>query len=223
MEELQINIQTVQDLEDDKKWCVYMHVNKINGKKYIGQTCQIPQRRWANGLGYIESTKFYNAIKKYGWDNFEHIVVQDNLTLNEANALEEDLIKKFQTTLDKNGYNLQSGGMNKCHSEETKKKMSDAQKGRIFTEESKKKMSIKRKGMYAGKDNPKARPIAQLTKELCFVQYWDYICQAANYFQISEACIRACCNGIQQTSAGYKWMYREDYEKWITENKDLLL
>lgn len=213
--------QEVLKNTEDKRWCVYMHINKTNGKKYIGQTCQNPKRRWANGFGYIESPRFWNAIQKYGWDNFEHIIVKQNLSIKEADLLEEELIAKFNTTSDKYGYNLQSGGMNKLHSEETKRKMSEIHKGRVQTEESKRKMSVTRKGMYIGKNNPKAHPIVQLTLDNIFIKNWDYISEAANHFGVNEASIRGCCAGKQNTSCGYKWMYREDYEEWIIKNKDL--
>lgn len=205
--------QEATRVAEDKKWCVYMHINKINGKKYIGQTCQNPKTRWANGLGYVESPRFWNAIQKYGWDSFEHIIVKRNLTIEEANLLEEELIEKFNTTSDKYGYNLQSGGMNKLHSEESKRKISESNKGKSQTEEAKRKMSVAKKNMYIGKNNPKAHPIVQLTIDNFFVKYWDYIQEAADYFNISESCIRACCTGRQNTSCGYKWMYKEDYEK----------
>lgn len=36
-------------------YCVYIHTNKINGKKYVGQTCQKPEYRWGkNGIDYVE-------------------------------------------------------------------------------------------------------------------------------------------------------------------------
>ena len=50
---------------EDKRWCVYMHTNKINNKVYVGQTCVKPSYRWRNGEGYSNgSWYFYNAIKK---------------------------------------------------------------------------------------------------------------------------------------------------------------
>jgi len=56
-------------------FCVYKHVNKINGKVYIGQTCSLETRWSRNGQNYINCPRFYSAIKKYGWDGFEHTVI----------------------------------------------------------------------------------------------------------------------------------------------------
>ena len=56
----------------EKKYCVYVHTNKANGKKYIGITCRNPEVRWRNGAGYKRHPKFYAAIQKYGWDGFTH-------------------------------------------------------------------------------------------------------------------------------------------------------
>lgn len=60
-------------------YSVYVHRNKINGKQYFGLTKQSPEMRWKNGLGYQTQERFYRAIQKYGWDNFEHIVLYSNL------------------------------------------------------------------------------------------------------------------------------------------------
>ena len=81
----------------NKKWCVYMHTNKINNKVYVGQTCQTPTERWDSGHGYKTCTYFYRAINKYGWDNFEHIVFAENLTKDEANKMEKALIILYDT------------------------------------------------------------------------------------------------------------------------------
>lgn len=93
----------------DKMYIVYEHVSPSN-KRYIGITCQIPEQRWQNGNGYKQSTAFYNAIQKYGWENFQHNILFENLTAEEAVKKERELIQKYKTT-DKNyGYNILSGG-----------------------------------------------------------------------------------------------------------------
>lgn len=135
---------------EDNKWCIYIHTNKINGKKYIGQTCQTPEKRWRNGLGYQKNPYFYNAIQKYGWENFEHEIIASNLTLDEANKLEEFYIKKFNTMDNINGYNMQSGGQNKTHIEETKEKIRIAHLGKHVSEETKAKLRAKN----IGENNP---------------------------------------------------------------------
>jgi hypothetical protein len=88
---------------------VYMHVNKTNNKKYIGITSQKPERRWKNGLGYT-SQYFANAIKKYGWDGFDHFILCDGLEENEAKEMEMALIAEHNTTDADLGYNCTLGG-----------------------------------------------------------------------------------------------------------------
>ena len=101
---------------------VYVHINKINKKAYVGQTIQAPEKRWANGKGYIESTYFYNAIQKYGWDNFEHIILEEGLfTLEELNNKEKYWISFYDSL--NNGYNLREGGNNSKLTEEHKTKI----------------------------------------------------------------------------------------------------
>lgn len=95
---------------DNRLYCVYMHKNKQNGKVYIGQTCQKPERRWSNGYGYKGCPKFYKAIQKYGWNNFEHIIIQDHLSKEEADNLEKELITKYNSTSQETGYNISIGG-----------------------------------------------------------------------------------------------------------------
>ena len=138
----------------EENYIIYMHKNKVNNKVYIGQTCQKPEKRWDNGRGYITSPKFYAAIQKYGWDNFEHIILYTNMTLEEANLMESILIKKYDSCNDKFGYNITSGGKNFHHSEETKKKIGEANskslKGNKWSEEQREKISE----MFSGEGNP---------------------------------------------------------------------
>lgn len=91
-------------------YIVYMHVNKINQKKYIGITKQKAEARWANGNGYRKCPAFYAAINKYGWDNFQHIIIQQGLTQQQACNMQIMLIQKYDTTKKENGYNISTGG-----------------------------------------------------------------------------------------------------------------
>lgn len=101
--------------DTNRLFTVYCHTNKINGKKYIGITCQIPEIRWGhNGNNYMQNQPYFAAaIKKYGWDNFEHEILFENLTAVEANNKEMELIALYHTyTGDSKcwGYNLTRGG-----------------------------------------------------------------------------------------------------------------
>ena len=68
----------------NKKYTVYKHTNKLNNKVYIGITSRKVEVRWGvDGCGYISSPHFMSAIIKYGWDNFEHDILFENLTKEE--------------------------------------------------------------------------------------------------------------------------------------------
>lgn len=152
----------------ERNYTVYMHKNKINGKVYIGITKQKINSRWRKGKGY-KDCKFRNAIDKYGWDNFEHIILCQNLTKDEACNKEIELIKKYNSTNRKYGYNISTGG--DSGSIGTHRKMTDEHKekdriahlgekngmygkkgklhpsyGKRLTEEQKKKLSESLKG-----------------------------------------------------------------------------
>ena len=96
---------------NDKVYIVYQHINKTNGKSYIGLTCRKPQKRWGlNGNNYVECPHFWRAIQKYGWDNFDHIILYSGLTHDEACETEKRLISELQTNNPDYGYNISSGG-----------------------------------------------------------------------------------------------------------------
>lgn len=116
----------------EKTFTVYMHINTINGKIYVGQTCQNPvSHRWGrNGEKYISNQHFYNAIQKYGWDNFEHVIFLSGLTLKEADIVESMLIELYNTMDSQYGYNKKHGGNNGLLSDEAKERISIANKGK---------------------------------------------------------------------------------------------
>jgi group I intron endonuclease len=120
---------------NDELYCVYCHHNKINGKRYIGQTKQVPEERFGkNGSKYSRCVHFNNAINKYGWDAFDHYIIQDNLTKKEADELEILNIAFYNTTDPKYGYNIQSGGagLSMPCTKIRKEKLSKIFSGRVY-------------------------------------------------------------------------------------------
>ena len=140
-------------MEETKNYTVYMHVNKINNKKYIGITKTSVNKRWGrDGCGYRSDKQsvFCRVLQKYGWDNFEHVILYENLSQDEACNMEIKLIKEYKTQDSNFGYNVQPDGQlgndGVVFSEESKKKMSEAHKGKKLTDEHKKKISEGCKG-----------------------------------------------------------------------------
>ena len=172
---------------------IYKVVNVVNGKMYIGQTVQsLKQRKYShisNALNKRDNNYFHSAIKKYGPDSFEWIIIHDNIiNIDFLNRLEIFYIGFYDTF--GSGYNLTEGGLGqigfkfseesrkrmseaqkgkRCgkdnpnfgrnHSEKSKRKMSKSRKGKKFSEDHKRKMSEVRKGKRCGKDNPWSSPV----------------------------------------------------------------
>lgn len=104
-----------------KNYSVYCHTSPSN-KKYVGISCNL-EKRWNNGKGYIKNYLFYRAIEKYGWDNFKHEILYNQLTLEEAGKIEKQLIAEWNLTNPQFGYNLREGG-NGNFSNESRRLMS---------------------------------------------------------------------------------------------------
>lgn len=126
-------------------YCVYCHVFP-NGKLYVGITCQKLERRWRHGKGYEQNIRMTNAIQKYGWENIQHLILADNLTIQEAEDIERKLIDEWELLDSHHGYNYAPGGIHPRHTEATKKKIGERSKGRRHTEEFKAWISDKNTG-----------------------------------------------------------------------------
>ena len=148
--------------------CIYMYINTINGKRYIGQTVNFNKRH--NEHIYMSNNKQYKqynlpihcAIRKYGMDNFQIDILAQNIDdKQERNELEKSFISYFNT-LCKNGigYNVAEGGYNNPFAgktdeemEEIRSKMSNSRQGenapcfgKKWSDETKQKMSESKKG-----------------------------------------------------------------------------
>jgi len=91
-------------------YTIYKIVNQLNGKVYIGFTNNINRRLSEHKLRHTHyKNKFYNAVRKYGWDNFIlEILYQSKDGLDCKNTMEPFFIKEYDTFV--NGYNSTSGG-----------------------------------------------------------------------------------------------------------------
>ena len=144
---------------------IYSITNKINGKKYIGQTIKDLNTRIQDHLACAKMhyhRKLYNAINKYGWENFEVKIECTCATLDELNKMETAYIIKYDTVV--NGYNMGLGGDNnvmfsenvkhkhdaKMRTKEVRSKISASMKKlrqtNGFSQETRKKISEKLKG-----------------------------------------------------------------------------
>lgn len=95
---------------------IYKATNTQNNKVYIGQTIKPLSHRISEhkcrAADSDSHTKFYNAIKKYGWESFVWEVIEesDKWTQDELNSKEQYYIQLYNSI--ENGYNTLVGG--KC-------------------------------------------------------------------------------------------------------------
>lgn len=92
---------------------VYMLKNKINGKKYIGQTIRELNVRIARHLMDSRSSNLpiHRALKKYGINNFDIIVLEKDIPKELLDEKEQYYIKNIDSVVTSNiGYNIAPGG-----------------------------------------------------------------------------------------------------------------
>ena len=90
------------------EYAVYQHICPYPSQhSYVGITKQNPpSKRWGkNGSGYKSNHFFYEFIKDYGWDNFEHIIIAQGLKERYAVILEAELIRRYDLTNRAKGFN----------------------------------------------------------------------------------------------------------------------
>ena len=203
---------------------VYIYTLKENGKVYVGQTkYTLNQRAGSQGVKYKRCIKFWNAIQHYGWDAFESTIIKDNLSLEEANILEDELILKYDSI--NNGFNINRGGKNHIWTEEQRKQMSERNMGeknpnfgKKLSEETKRKIGTANAISQIGnkhteqtkekmrKSHQKDIPI------LCVETNIIYSCPSAAALGIGKKSsaaghITEVCQNKRKTAYGFHWKY----------------
>lgn len=176
---------------------IYKITNQINGKFYIGQTIyEINERMRQHiytALRRKTKTALYNAIRKYGPENFTIEEIDGANSLSELNYLETHYIYKFNT-LAPNGYNLSSGGGNNRTHESTKKKISKALKGR----------KIGKYHIDCLVDRCSIK-VYQYDLDGNFIKSWKSAIEAARKLEIGNSEINKCCKNQRKSCGGFMW------------------
>ena len=136
---------------------IYMIQNKVNNKMYIGQAVDIEKRwkhhMWGLGGGYHDNKHLQNSWKRDGEENFEFTILLE-CEESDLNMYEEYFIFELMTYDPIVGYNKNYGGDSGRPTEETKRKISENQKGaknhnfgKHFSKETRRKMSLSMRGI----------------------------------------------------------------------------
>lgn len=207
---------------------VYCATNRITQEIYIGQTRRTMKERLKGHWDEVqkgENIYLYNAIRKYGWNNFLWKILDHAETKSALDSLEEIYIDMFGSAFKGIGYNLRLGGNTQSFNEETRMKMRDAKLGKSQSSEFIKKRieSIKNwKRSQETKDrigkgnskphinqskekHPSARPILCIETGETFL----YMREACNKYNLKPANITMCCQGKRHTTGGFHWQYLE--------------
>lgn len=199
-------------------YIIYRHTSP-SGKVYIGITSKKnPEHRWNKGRNYRNTTYFYNAIKKYGWDNIKHEILFYNVPEDRAKKLEISLIRHYKNL--GISYNITEGGegvLGLKHSEECKKKMSEIRMSK-YTSEERKELSRKaglcnkgnkynrktgfKKGYYKG-----CKKVSQYTPEGVLINTFDSVSIASDILNIPKQEIRRCAEGYRKTCRKFIFKY----------------
>lgn len=200
-------------------YTIYLHKNIINNKVYIGQTCQSPKDRWKNGAGYASCKYFYAAIQKYGWENFEHIILeQGEFTQKAANIIEQYYIKKYDSTNPKKGYNITKGGNNTVSPNANKAAVDWMKTHPEFGLERAKDMLKWQKEhpsemLEIRRNNVKKATAARKKKVKCIetgIIYESASAAAREVPKTTQSKICMVCQGKRKTCGGFHWKYEEE-------------
>ena len=206
-------------------YIVYKHTCP-NGKCYIGITGKTATERWRNGLGYTEQL-FGRAIKKYGWENIKHEVLYTELSRDEANAKEKELIAECHSNDPTHGYNCTLGGdgtsghkgssersrasmLRMWQNEETKAKLL-----KHLAELNASRIGIKRSPEAVRKGAlSRGRRINQYSLDGDYIQSFPTFMDAARSLGKNDCSdLVTCCKGKRNFAQGYRWKYAEDDTK----------
>ena len=216
----------------------YMVTNNINGKVYVGSHC------WkGEGIDpdyYGSGTAITRAVKKYGKENFQVEVLYYYDTVEECRKDEERILTEYNVRDCPHSYNCKNGAVGwtsedmtgekhpfygRTHTEEAKKKLSQAMKGKTFSDEHRKNLSQSKKGKTFSDEHRKKMSQAKNYKKLPVVaidkngkvKIFESQRECARQLNLDQGNIHSCLKGRYKTTGGYSFKYVEQLESGIYE------
>lgn len=208
-----------------KIYTIYKHTSPDN-KVYIGMTSQNPERRWGtNGCKYRENEFLTSAIKEYGWDNFSHEILYENLSKEDAALKERELIEYYKSNQREYGYNIEAGGIyigerSKYSKEKISKSLMGERNpryGKKFPTDPSKKLSKdseeykiqteRRRQAHIGQIPVNKKPVRQIDYEGNEIAVYESARDAMLKTGINNTNISKCCNKKVSSAGGFKWEF----------------
>lgn len=215
---------------EEHNYTVYMHICP-NNKKYIGITKQNPKKRWINGKGYKTNDYFFRAIQKYNWNNIKHEILFNNLTKEEAEQKEIELIAFYKSNQREYGYNIENGGHINCVNKETKLKISKTMKEKETFKNNPNCFKKGQKSPMKGKKHSektklkikekREKQVMLSNKILCVEtnEIFDSANEVEKKKNFSAKYIRTSCND-KNTAYGYHWKYIKPKKRKKSKHKN---
>lgn len=215
-----------ENIPTEQRPGIYEIYNRISGKSYIGQTCNL-NRRLRRHRSLLKNGGEHNkhlqaAFDKYGIAAFSFRIIEFVENTEDLTTAETRIIKRYAA---KDLYNQRPASDSNFgfrHSEASRKKMSEGRKGIKFSETHKENLSKSRRGTknqwYGKSQHPnlvkalktrsslrKVNQIEIKTGET--ITKFDSIADAARMTGITPANISACARGERKSAGGFKWAY----------------
>lgn len=205
---------------DKLRGIIYCLTNTITNTQYIGQTTQPLKKRLKDHFAPSKADKSYigRAIRKYGKENFNVEVIAE-VNIDELNYLEQTCIMQ-RDTLSPRGYNLTTGGKRFNHTEETKRKISEAGKGRptwtkgvSLSKEHRLNISKAKIGIKKSKETIENMRKARPNKRVIIDnenRIYNSIAEAERILNLFKGSIHRVLSGERKTTGGLSFNYLGD-------------